>query len=73
MVFYIKKDGNFTRKAQLVENGHNADAPASITYSSVASREIVRIYFLIASLNELDICACYIGKTYLKTNFREKL
>jgi hypothetical protein len=41
MIFDIKMDSNFTRKARLVAGGHTTEAPASITYSSVVSREKV--------------------------------
>ena len=36
-------------------------------------RESVRIDFLIASLNDLDIFACNIGNSYLTFTYREKL
>ena len=73
MIFDIKMDGKFTRKARLVADGHTTDAPSSITYSSVVSRESVRLSLLIASLNDLDIAACDIGNAYLNANCREKL
>ena len=43
MIFYIKKDGKFTRKSRLVANGHTTSPPSSITYPSVVSRESVLI------------------------------
>ena len=55
MVFAIKMD--FTRKARYVAGGNNTEPPAEATYSSVVSRESVRIGFLIAALNDLEICA----------------
>ena len=61
MVFDIKMYGNFTRKSRLVAEGHTTAPPSSIAYSSVVSRESVRISFLLASLNDLDIFSCYIG------------
>ena len=73
MIFDIKMDGKFTRKARLVANGHLTDAPSSITYSSVVSRDSVRIAFMIASLNNLNIHACDIGNAYLNARCREKL
>ena len=39
----------------------------------MVSRDSVRISFLIASLNDLDICDCDIGKSYLNAKFRERL
>ena len=35
IIFDIKMDGKFTRKARLVADGHTTKAPSSITYSSV--------------------------------------
>ena len=61
MISDINIDGEFTRKERLVANGHTTDPPPSITYSSVVSRESVRIEFIIESLNDLDIFACNIG------------
>ena len=49
------------------------DPPESITYSSVVSRETVRIAFLIAALNGLDVCAADIGNAYLNANCKERI
>ena len=65
MIFDIKMDGKFTCKARLVAGGHKAAPPSSITYSSVVTRETVRLAFIISGLNDLDICACDIGNAYL--------
>ena len=73
MIFGINMDGKFTRKEILVTKVHTTSPPPSIKYSSVVSRESVRIEFLLASLNELDIFACDIGNAYLNAKFREKL
>jgi len=54
MIFDIKMDGAFTRKARLVADGHKTRPPTSITYSSVVSRDSVRIALTIASLK----CIC---------------
>ena len=61
MIFGINMDGEFTRKARFVANGHTTAPPSSITYSSVVSRESVMIAFLLESLNDLDIFECDIG------------
>ena len=73
MIFDIKMDGEFTRKARLVAGGHTTETPTSITYSSVVSRESVRIAFLVAALNDLDIFAADIGNAYLNAPCREKI
>ena len=73
LVFDIKLDGNFTRKARFVADGSQVDLPKSMTYSSVVSRESVRIAFLLASLNELEVSACDISGAYLNAPAGEKV
>ena len=73
MIFDIKMDGKFTRKARFVAGGHTTDPPSSITYSSVVARDSVRIAFTIAALNGLDCMACDIGNAYLNAPCREKI
>ena len=72
-IFDIKMAENFRRKARLVANGNETDAPATLTYSSVVSRDSVRIALLIASLNELEVLACDIQNAYLTADCREKI
>ena len=71
LIFDVKMD--FTRKARFVANGSKTEAPLSITYSSVVSRDSVRLAFLIAALNDLDIMSCDIGNAYLNAPCREKI
>jgi hypothetical protein len=71
MVFDVKMD--LTRKARFVAGGHMTETPASLTYSSVVSRDSVRIAFLIAALNDLDIMSCDIGNAYLNAPCLEKI
>ena len=66
MIFNIKLDGPFTWKARYVAGGHTTDTPASITYSSVVSRESVGFTFLLASLLDLKVLAADIGNVYIK-------
>ena len=73
IIFDINMDGDFTRKTISVVNFHTTAPPSFITYSSVVSRESVRISFLIASLNELFIFVCDIVNFYLNTKFKENL
>ncbi len=63
---------NFTRKARFVAGGHKTNPPACLTYSSVVSRDSVRIAFLLAALNDLDILTADIGNAYINANVREK-
>ena len=64
IIFDIKIDG-FKRKARMVAGGHMLDAPAVSTYSSVVSRETVRIALTLAALNDLDVKSSDIQTAYL--------
>ena len=70
-VFDVKMD--LTRKARLVAGGDMTGLPWSSTYLSVVTRESVRIAFLIAGLNDLDVLACDIGNAYLNAPCQEKV
>ena len=72
MIFDIKMDGNFTRKEILVADSHTTAPSSPVTYSGFVSRESVRIAFLLASLNDLDIFVCDKGNACLNAKFREK-
>ena len=73
MIFDIKMGENFRRKARMVAGGHTTDTPSSITYSSVVSRDSVRIALTIAALNGLNVRACDIQNAYLTAPCREKI
>ena len=72
MIFYIKMDGRFTRKACYFSGGHTTDPPSSITCSSVVSRDSIIIVFTLAALNDADIRAADVGNAYLNAKCREK-
>mmetsp|Transcript_2147 Transcript_2147/g.3294 ORF Transcript_2147/g.3294 Transcript_2147/m.3294 type:complete len:1178 (+) Transcript_2147:1032-4565(+) len=71
IIFEIKMD--FTRKARLVAGGHKTAPPTELTYSSVVSGESVRIGFLLAALNDVDIVAADVGNAYLNAFTKEKV
>ena len=71
MNFEIKMD--LRQKARYVAGGHLTDPPTSMTYSTVVSRESVRIAFLLAALNNLEILAGDIQNAYLNAPTSEKL
>ena len=74
MVFDIKMDGKFTRKARYVANGAKTkDVPAHDTYASVVSRESVRLAFLHAALNGLDVLSCDVSNAYLNAPCKERI
>jgi hypothetical protein len=54
MVFDVKME-DFRRKARLVAGGHMTEAPPTITYASVVSRETVCLALTIAALNDLKV------------------
>ena len=64
---------DFTRKARYVENGAMTDTLAGLCYSSVLSRDSVKIAFLVDALIDLDILACDIYKAYLNAPFQERI
>ena len=71
MIFDVKMC--LTRKARFVAGGHMTDPPKESTYSSVVSRDSVRIAFTIAALNDLDILAADVQNAYLNAPTRERL
>ena len=71
LILDIKID--FQRKSRMVARGDQTAPPLSITYSSVVSRESVKIAFLVAALNDLDVTMFDIGNAYLMAPAAEKL
>jgi hypothetical protein len=49
------------------------DPPPTLTYSSVVSRDSVRIAFMLAALNDVDLLAADIGNAYLNAPTRERV
>ena len=73
MIFDVKIGENFRRKACLVAGGHTTDAPATLTYSSVISRDSVRIALTITALNGLEVMACDVQNAYLTADCHKKI
>ena len=73
MIFDVKMGENFRRKARMVAGGHMTESPSSLTYSSVVSRDSVRIALTIAALNGLSTRSCDIQNAYLTAPCREKI
>ena len=69
MVFDVKMD--FTRKARFVANGSKTP-DLDHTYAGVVSRETIRIAFVYAALNGLDVTAGDIQNAYLTAPTSEK-
>ena len=72
MVFSIKME-EFSRKACLVAGGHMVEAPKSLTYASMVSRESVRIALTLAALNDLEVKTSDIQNAYLTAPCSEKV
>ena len=49
------------------------EAPASLIYSTVVSRDSVRIILIIVAFNGLEISSCDIQNAYLTAPCREKI
>ena len=74
IIFDIKLGENFRQnKARLVADGHKIEPPGSVTYSSIVSRDSVRLCLLSAALNNLDVLAGDIENAYLTTPCHEKV
>ena len=72
IIFDIKLGENFRRKARLVADGNKTETPSSVTYSTVVSRDSVRICLMLAALNGLEVMAADVENAYLTAPCREK-
>lgn len=70
-VFDVKMD--LTRRARFVAGGHKTETPTCGMYSSVVSRDSVRIAMTLCSLYDLKLWACDISNAYLNADCREKV
>ena len=72
IVFDVKFDGRL--KSRLVAGGHRTpDVPREEVFSGVVSMEAVRLGFILAHLNGLQVCAGDIGNAFLNRRTREKV
>ena len=72
MIFDVKIE-DFRRKARLVAGGHMTDTPKCMTYSSVVSRDTVRLALTLASLNDLEVKAGDVMNAYVQAPVTEKV
>jgi hypothetical protein len=56
-----------------VAGGHLTEAPATITYASVVSRETVRLALTFASLNDLEVKVGNVLNAYITAPVKEKV
>jgi hypothetical protein len=72
MIFDIKLGENFRRKARFVAGGHVTEKDPELSYSSVVTRDSVRICFMLAALHDLDVQSADIQNAYLTADCDEK-
>ena len=63
----------FRCKAQLIAGGHMTETPAVLTYTSVVSRDSVRIALTIAALYELQVKASDVQNEFLMAPCKEQI
>jgi hypothetical protein len=71
MLFDVKLD--LVRKARFVAGGHQTDPPEESVYSSVISRDSVRLAFVIAALNDVEILSADVQIAYLNAPTKERI
>jgi hypothetical protein len=72
MIFDVKME-DFQQKAQLVAGGHLTQAPATITYASVVSRETVCLALTVASFDDLEVKVGDVLNAYITVPVMEKV
>ena len=72
MVFDIKME-DFRQQARLGAGGHMTNAPATITYTSIVSRDTVRIALMIVAFNELEVRLGNILNAYIQAPVIKKV
>ena len=72
MVFDVKI-GDLTRKARFCANGNETDPPKESTFSTVVSRDTVRLFFLLAALHDTNILSADIQNAYLNAPVKERI
>ena len=72
LVFDVKLGENFRRKARYCADGHKTGAPTSVTYSTVVSRDSVRVLLTVAALNDLNILGADVQNAFLTAPNKEK-
>jgi hypothetical protein len=73
LAFDIKLGENFRRKARYCAHGHKTISPASVTYSTVVSRDSVRIILTITALNDLEVLGADVQNVFLTAPCKEKV
>ena len=72
LIYEVKLTENIRQKTGFVANGHLMDSPSFITYSTVVSRDSVRIFILVAALKNLEVMRADIHNEFLSDPILEK-
>jgi hypothetical protein len=72
MIFDVKME-DFRQKTRLVAGGHRTEAPATITYASMVSRETMHLALTIASLNDFEVKVGDVLNAYITAPVKEKV
>jgi hypothetical protein len=72
LIFDVKLGENFRRKARYVADGSRCDVSPSVTYSTVVSRDSVRIMLLVAALNDLDVLSADVQNAFITAPIKNK-
>jgi hypothetical protein len=71
MIFDVKMD--LTQKARLVANSHETEVPTESTNSTIVTQDSVRLVFLLAALNGLEVLAGDVQNAYINADSKENL
>ena len=64
---------DLTRKVRICARGDQIDTSPDVTYASVVTRESIRIGFVLASLNDVNILTVDVAGAYLNASCAEKV
>lgn len=71
IIFDVKMD--LTRKAQICACGDQTEAPSSVTYATIVSRDSICLALLIASLNNMNVLLADTAGAYLNAPCAERV
>jgi hypothetical protein len=72
MIFDVKRI-TLERKARYVAGGHQTEPTKDIAFASVVTMDSIRIAFLVAALNDLEVLSANISVAYLNANMIERV
>ena len=64
---------NFRQKARYCSGGHKTKSPADLTYSTVISRDSVRIILTTSAMNGLEVMGADVQNEFLTSPCKEKI